>query len=631
MVIDNAQRWGIGMVGEPDRVSRAHMGHIGDQALEPTRPPTVDLVISLRKEQGEYFRPFHKQCEISDLYYTGRNQIPVPREMAIDPIRPATAHALINVAADHVDVNNPTFFVPEPSPRAKDRAERIKKFYQGAWMQISSAVKRTAVRHSIAYDIGFMKVTFADDLWPDVPLLGNFNSEEEWKEALKEHQERRNIVFPIRVINVNPKNVIWDDSRTGMKWTIETHKATVRALKAKYPEWTTSKSANEIATWTEYWDEKWYMFLADDVPVMGPHEHGYGFNPFVPIIPATQMDHEEGLPQDRYKGLLQPVISLLDAEARIITQLEAIMRQYAWPTIDFAGNRAEVENVMNAYEIFASKNNVGRVEVKASDRPMPPQELFAQLTLVQTMIEEATFPNVVRGIRPRGVSTGFGVSVLAGMGRLVFGSYADGMARAMSEVNKRFAMLVESPKIGRITVRARSQTHSFDQTITADDIKGFYENIVILKAEAPEEREREAILAERLWAKGQGMISLFEAQRRAGITNPLEEQNQMKAEQLVQGLFPEQLEAARTGINLPAQLARSVDAPVPENRGNEFAPNQAQLQRPGERNIQAARVASNQGRPSVFPQGSGGIALLGRQLGGATGGAVGVPSGQTVR
>jgi len=128
------------------------------------------------------------------------------------------------------------------------------------------------------------------------------------------------------------------------------------------------------------------------------------------------------------------------------------------------------------------------------------------------------------------------------------------------------------------------------------------------------------------------MISLYEAQRRAGITNPLEEQNQQTAERLLEALFPQQAEELARRLDLPAQLAAAADTPVPNgNVGNQFAPGLSQLQRPGESNIQAARVASQAGQPSVFPQGQGGINILGRQLGGSTGPAVGMPSGQTVR
>ena len=57
----------------------------------------------------------------------------------------------------------------------------------------------------------------------------------------------------------------------------------------------------------------------------------------------------------------------------------------------------------------------------------------------------------------------------------------------------------------------------------------------------------------------------------------------------------------------------------------------AALPRPGEANMQAGRMATRAGQPSVYPKGLGDVDQLGRELGGPTGGSVGMPSGQTVR
>lgn len=288
---------------------------------------------------------------------------------------------------------------------------------------------------------------------------------------------------------------------------------------------------------------------------------------------------------------------------------------------------------MDEYELFASKNWVRpNVQIEASPLAMPPQEILQQLGMVQTMIEEATFPNVVRGMRPSGVSTGFALSVLAGTGRLVFGKYADAMARAMEQVNVRFLKMVNNKAIGKVTVHARSAVHEFDQAISPDDIKDFYENSVTLKAEAPEEREREALLALRLWNGGNGLISLYEAQRRVGITNPLEEQNQQAAERLLEAAREMQAAEVAEAVQLEAQRAAAADVapPAANQLGTQYLPGQAQLQRPGERNVQGARMATGEGRESVFPRGMGGLDLLGQQLGTATGGGRPMPSGQRV-
>ena len=604
----------------------------GDLVHDASKP-TEEHVLQIFDVYKNHFQQFHEQCEEEDEYYHGTRSVPIPDDMPIDPVRPATPHAIVNVATDHVDVNNPAIFVPAPSPRAKNRSERIQKFLQGVWMHIPEHTKRTIVKHSIQYGVGFMKTWWDGDKWPDAPMIDAYDSEEEYKEALQDHLDERDICFPFIIDAVNPKNMVWDDSRAGMKWCIEFYESSPHDIQTLYPEWTPLTPNSETVTFLEYWDEKWCGRMADGEWVWGPYEHGYGFNPYTKIQPAASLDYDVGSPEDRYQGILKPVHSLLDSEARLITQYEAILRQYAWRTIDFYGPASSAEATMDEYELFASKNWVRpNVQIQPSPLAMPPQEILQQLGMVQTMIEEATFPNVVRGMRPSGVSTGFALSVLAGTGRLVFGKFADAMARGMEQANQRFLKLVNNKAMGKVTVHGRSTVHEFDQSIRPDDIKQFYENNVSLKAEAPEEREREALLALRLWNGGSGLISLYEAQRRVGITNPLEEQNQMAAEKLLEMTREQQAAEVAEAIQLADQRAAAADvsAPTGNQLGTQYLPNQAQLQRPGEANIQGQRMATGAGRESVYPQGLGGLDILGSQLGTATGGGRPMPSGQRV-
>ena len=618
--------------------------------------PTIEQVNTIRSDYSLYYSSFHGNCREEEDFYFGNFTIPTPIDMAIDPVKPATANAIVNVATDHVDTDNPMFFVPDPSPRSKDRAERIKKFLQGAWMHMPSRVLKTGVRQEFLYGLSFLKVMFASDQWPDAPIAPPEGSDEtQHREDLIAFMRKRSISFPFLVKNVNPRHMIWDDSRSGIKWAIETYDTPARNVRAMYPQWESSKGPSEMASWTEYWDDTFVGYMADNDWVWGPFEHGYGFMPYVPILPAIAIDYDVGPPEKRYRGILRPVHNLIETEARIMTQLEAILRRYSWGTIDFYGNKLQAAQTADEYEIFGGKNIIPPgVEPRPSPQMTPPQELITQLSLIQTMIEEATFPNVVRGARPRGISSGFGVSVLAGMGRLRFTDYANGMANAIEEVNKRFLMLIENKLKGRVTVRARSQVHSFDQAIGPGDIKGFYENKVKLKAEAPEEREREAILAERLYKSR--IISQYEAMRRAGVTSPLEEMNQIAAEEILQGMRETQIQAAIEGVQLSKQLAASAGVPpptmggvpgmggmpgmggagAPVNTGNQFSPLIGQLQRPAEANLQQARMAAQQGRPSpfnprTFPQGLGGIDNLGGRLGSPGGGAVETPPGEVVR
>jgi hypothetical protein len=613
---------------------------LGDTAAQP-QPPTSEEISARKRAATLHFDAFHKQCALYEEYYFLNRKIPVPEDS--DPVRPATARAIIDVATDHVDVNNITIEVPIML-RSKARAEKLQKFYQGVWTNIKGPVLRTAVKHSFMYGIAWLAPRFLAQLWYDAPKMEDFGvrledgnvmmvDEAGYKEALKDFMDRRKLIFPFSLENVNPREMLWDDSKTGPKWAIRTVSATVQEMRERYPDWMTTKGLGEMVEWVEYWDDTWYAYLADGVFVRTPTRHGYGFLPFVPVISANTLDWDSDKPERRYQGMLHPVMNLLDSEARIVSQIHAIMHSVSYRTLDFTGPTHLANQARESYQLFGGKNIIpAGVAVDASPFIQVPPDLLNNLSSVQTMIEEATFPNVVRGQRPTGVGSGFHTSVLAGMGRLRFQGVADGMSRAIEQLNTMWGKLLENSLRSPLTVHARSEIHSFDETIKPEDVKGYYENMVRLKAEAPEEREREAILATQLWNNGEGGISLYEYQRRIGIVNPLREQLQMAAERLVAGTRDQQLIEFQQAIasNQASQLQQA-GAGVRGDLNTRFQPGQSQLQRPGEANIQQARVASQQNQPSVFPRNQGGIDILGSLLGAAPGGAQGVPSGQTIR
>jgi hypothetical protein len=614
-------------------------------------PPSVEFVLSLKRDYAQYYQAFHQQCATEEMYYFGQNPVPVPEPF--EPVRPATPRALINVGTDHVDVNNIEIEVPS-SPRSRARAERLKKFYQGAWASQKGPVLRTAVKHGFLYGTAFLKVMYDIDQWPNAPVMDDYGitdtdghflmvDESGYKDALQAFMEAQYIRWPLVVQNINPKNLLWDDSRAGTRWVIETYEREVNAIKRRYPQWVTDKETKQMASWLEYWDDIWCGYMADNQWVWGPYRHGYGGLNYVQLQTSNSLEWDCGPPEKRYQGLLHPVHSLLDEEARLTSAYNAMIRQYAWRTMDFHGPQGPVEATMDQYELWGGKNWVRpNVSVAVSPSATPPPELLQELNMIQTMIEEATFPNVIRGVRPKGVSSGFGISVLSGMGRLVFQGVANGTSRAVEQANSCLAMIVENRIQGPVTVHARSDVHNFDQTIGPDDIRGLYENIVKMKAEAPEERERESLLALRLYRDG--IISLLEAQRRSGVINPLEEQNQIAAERILQSpeFVQEQIRLAAEGMGLLQQLGEAAGVAQEAGLGmemppggapgfgNEFLPGQAQLQRPGERNIQASRMASLNQEPSVFPEGMGGIDQLAARLGTAPGSPTGMPSGEVI-
>ena len=126
------------------------------------------------------------------------------------------------------------------------------------------------------------------------------------------------------------------------------------------------------------------------------------------------------------------------------------------------------------------------------------------------------------------------------------------------------------------------------------------------------------------------MISLYEAQKRVGITNPLEEQNQMAAEKLLEMARAQQAQEVAQAVELGQQRAEAADMPSSGQLGSQYLPGQSQLQRLGEAGIQRQRVGEGTESEEVYPQGMSGLDLLGSQISTGTGGGRPMPSGERV-
>ena len=583
--------------------------------LEPgsgNPPPTAFEVMELLRDGKSYFAEFHSRCRIEDDFFFGNFQVDTPN--GHETVIPATGRSQINVATDHVDISHISVLVPS-SARQRARAEKLQRFYTAIWQNVDPAVLRTAVRHAFLYGVSFIKPMFDADNWPESPHMEDYEDVSQFREALQDFMDKKDMQFPFTVKNTNPQNIVWDDSRSDIGWAIEFYERDPQVIRKKYGNWASLAPSGATSTWAEYWNKEWMGILVDGQWLRGyPIRHNYGFMPYKLIMPANSTELEMGLPQNRYQGLLRPVHQLLKEEARILTAYGAILRRHAWTTLNFSGPAAAVEATKGVYEQWEGYNSLlPGVTVSEAPVPSPPQELMTQLNNIQTAIEMATFPNIIRGMRPRGVSSGFQTSVLSGMGRLVFSGVASGMARAIQQANSGFAKLVENKLKDSVTVFGRAQIERFDQKIGPRDINGMYDNIVELSAEAPEEAERRAILGKTLYEAG--IISLMETQRRAGIVSPFEEQLQMGAERLMQSpeLMQAQSALAVERISLLNQLVEASAVEGAEGEpdfSSQFQQGQQQLQRPGEAAIQRQRMAAQGGNNGsgndgvgFFPQG----------------------------
>jgi len=120
----------------------------------------------------------------------------------------------------------------------------------------------------------------------------------------------------------------------------------------------------------------------------------------------------------------------------------------------------------------------------------------------------------------------------AGLAKSRYGTPLFNMEQACVRLNEMFLMFVENVIDDEVTVWGRTPAGSFDQTIDSSDIKGYYENSVILSSISPEEEDRRSNLGRVLYQSG-GISGRTFRRDYIQLEAPLEEEKQIMFEQLL--------------------------------------------------------------------------------------------------
>ena len=137
--------------------------------LDKSEPPTARQIMDQLTHSKDYFAQFHHNCRLVDQYYEGANPIfGNPRQYPF-VINPMDARSTIENATNHVNVEHMDIDVPAASPRGQIYAEKRQKFLKGLWFNTDPAITRHGARDPMAYGIGWYKLQWDMDVWPDSP------------------------------------------------------------------------------------------------------------------------------------------------------------------------------------------------------------------------------------------------------------------------------------------------------------------------------------------------------------------------------------------------------------------------------------------------------------------------------
>jgi hypothetical protein len=287
------------------------------------------------------------------------------------------------------------------------------------------------------------------------------------------------------------------------------YERTVASIRAQWPEWTgyrfgtKEKLANsQRVHWVEYWDTDYRMYIAGG-ELLDTAKHNYQKPPFQ--IRAAGFGDDTGEPHERFQSLLYPARSLLDQEIRCLTQLDAVMRQAAWSTV-LTPENSGLKAIVPGEVQYLKREDIAATRPFTEVRGEVVQALLSEHNIISEGIEDATFPSVVKGVRAKGVGSGYGQNSLAALGKIKFGAVAVACQTLLQEFNEDLLRCVELVVGESVPVWGATKQGFIDFEIKPKDIAGYYYNVVTLNPKLPIDRANEIQIGAVLYNNGQGVI-----------------------------------------------------------------------------------------------------------------------------
>lgn len=452
-----------------------------------------------------------------------------------------------------------------------DISERKERWLTSAWQMaaqqqrvnlISNAKWQAAVRAMPVFEVKWIRDELPDKL-----------------------KDRR---FPILIRNLDPLNV---GIKYGPLWTeyaYHKYEASPTDIAQRYPKAKdvlpdldkkyTRRGRKDKIEIVDYWYTEddgsvWNAVLARDKFLKAPRKTNYAMIPIIAGGADVSMAKD---PSYRSLSILHPLVEIWPAMSRLASQIATANLWYFWPHI-----AVQNENGMELPENLVVKPGVTqpypwgtRIEMVQMNPNVPlAGELMSQY---EKAAQESTFPGVMYGQAPGSLQAGYGVSILSNAAEGRIQSIRYNLERCIEAVNELMLTLVEefAPYDGvRVWGMDRANSKINYETITPDEIEGYYENHVALQHTIPQNDIQVQTLGLRLvesgiiskqWYRDKLIAQPISSDEKDNVlSEQLMEDPQLKPKLMIAALarrFPDTWEQLIAGT----ELEKLVEPPQPE-------------------------------------------------------------------
>ena len=475
---------------------------------EDLRPE--DILEKFRTSEN-FIKPLHDEMEIDhDIFELA---LPVKAPSGFNVVYPDTGRTIVMTAADHVAGDSPKVKVPEAglSKKAQDRSERLEKGLQAALYRTQNATLDNPIRALVVNGLwsGIMVAQgplFDPDAWGLEPVESDYG--DGYEDAKDEYDTNKRVTWPFYWRAIDPRYFFPDPGTFGREWVIIHYERTAGSIKEQWPEWSGKLKGSSKETpadtklqWYEFWDKTRRAYMVGS-EIIDQRVHRYGKPQFQ--VRSAGYGNDSGLPQERFRSILWPARSLLVAQIGAWSHRDALIRRTAWTQMLAAKGSGfdsiEPGTVKEIDERYLTDPNL--IRSVSEINPVAIQAVDNEIASLDYQIQKATFPDVVQGLKAKGISSGYGQNSLVAQAKVKYGAVVVNLTSLVQEFLVDLAHCVEHVVEEPVPVWGHTRWGMQDAVLTPEDVSGLRYVVVTINPKLPADRANEIEMGGALVDRG---------------------------------------------------------------------------------------------------------------------------------
>lgn len=613
----------------------------------------LDLINAMEAHYADAMRSFEEDA----MFYEGQIEQFIEVPEGFEVTIPTTPRAVVDEAVDNA---TPQDILVHYAPRARGKryeedADKVRSFIKAVWRYWRSRGSdidpvRDFLKNLFMSGKAIFKVAPDWSLWPSLDPREEDELRRQGGRALIERvrliEEVRQQNFPLFIRSIAPQCIMEDPTLGARKlWVIERYQTTPAEVRNYYsrdvPEfrdyYSVSVPVHEL--WTASYvgfngefvqGKRWLFVNYELVDVVDNHHHEL---PYIIKYSGFGREAYDGRPELKSVGFFtRHNKSMFLAEARRLTQIDAIMQEVAFP-VAFLPDTVDSEQVDFSPGFV---NYVPQEVMEYADRiwltpRIPSGDYMTSLSVIRDQIERGTVQRALRGAGLPGTDSAAQYNTIASQAKLRIESARTATVQAMAWASEQVLKWIDNDLNDRVSLYV-AEKDAGEYRIGPENIGGHYRVAIEFQPNEDAVKERRLVLASDAIARGG--LSRWDAYTFAGFDNPWELIERKMADDLMQeplirralakrvlkewGEDADQLELqeridqaenqlaiARVAQELQIGTPRGGDPMAASGNPAEALPIPAALQTPGA--LQALGMQPMGAGPAPAPPGPGGL------------------------